>query len=178
MSRSRVLVAFGSNLDPEQNVRATVEALHQQLGILALSIVYRTPALARPEQPPFFNGALELDTNLPPRELKFGVLRPLEMALGRVRTKDKYAARTIDLDVVIHGDLVLADDDLVLPDPDILTRPFLAVPLAEIAPDLPVPSTGRTLSAIAAELGSAGLEPLPEYTADLRRVIGHEPDPC
>lgn len=177
MNLPRVLVAFGSNLAPERNVRAAVEILHRDLGILALSTVYRSAALARPEQPPFYNGALELRTDLPPREVKFGVLRPLETRLGRVRTADRYAARTIDLDLVLYGDLVAAEDDFVLPDPDIATRPFLAVPLAEIAPDLPVPGTGRTLAQIAAQLGGADLEPLVEYTRDLRRVIGDEPCP-
>ncbi|NPV45821.1 MAG: 2-amino-4-hydroxy-6-hydroxymethyldihydropteridine diphosphokinase [Armatimonadetes bacterium] len=178
MKPPRVLVVFGSNLAPERNVRAAVEALHRDVGVVALSTVYRTAALGRPEQPPFYNGALELDTDLPPRVLKYGVLRPLEVALGRVRTADRYAARTIDLDLALYGDLVAATDDLVLPDPDIATRPFLAVPLAEIAPDLPVPGTGQTLSQIAAEFAGAGLEPLVDYTRDLRRAIGHEPCPC
>lgn len=76
-----------------------------------------------------------------PRSLKFHVLRPIEDALGRVRTNDSYAARPIDLDVLLFGSLVMNEPGLVIPDPDILSRPFLAAALVELHPDLVLPGT-------------------------------------
>ena len=78
-------------------------------------------------------------------------LRRIEADLGRVRNADAYAARPIDLDVLICGDEVVEDLGLVLPDPDLRSRSFLAAALLELAPDLVLPDSGERL----AELVSA-----------------------
>jgi dihydroneopterin aldolase/2-amino-4-hydroxy-6-hydroxymethyldihydropteridine diphosphokinase len=150
-----------------------------------ISAFYASPALGRPEQPDFYNGAVEAETELSPRELKFSVLRAIEAELGRRRSADRYAAREIDLDLALYDELVCREPDLVLPDPEIAARPFLAVPLAELAPDLILPGSAwgglparrpdRPLRAIAAALDASALRPLSGFTARLRKELLHGP---
>ena len=86
-----------------------------------------------------------------------GVLRPLEAELGRVRGPDRNAPRPIDLDIAFAGDLVVRDPALGLeiPDPEIIARAHLALPLADLAPEAVHPLDGRTLGAIAAGFADA-----------------------
>ncbi len=93
------------------------------------------------------------------------------MSLGRRRTADRHARRTIDLDLLILGDLVVDDERFRLPDPDIRVRPFIALPLLELAPDLVLPDTGEWLSQVAAGLSHAELAPDDELTSVLRRML-------
>lgn len=79
-------------------------------------------------------------------------LRRIEVDLGRLRTEDKYAPRTIDLDLCLLGDQVLETSEFKLPDPDILSLAHLTVPMAELAPDYLHPVTGEALQAIADRL--------------------------
>jgi len=169
---ARAFIAIGSNIDPERNVRAAVRALARQVRVVALSTFYATPPLRRPEQPGFVNGMAEVETELPPRTLKFEVLRGIEAELGRVRGADRWAPRTIDLDIAIYDTLVIDEPDLRVPDPDIMERPFLAWPLAELAPELVVTGTGRSATEIAARLSSDAMEPLGQYTQSLKEEIG------
>lgn len=139
---ARVYISLGSNIEPEVNLLAALRLLARRPGIVALSTLYRTPALGRPEQPDFINCMVASETALPPAELK-QYLCEVEAQLGRVRTADRYAPRTIDLDLV--------DRD----DKEILRRPFLLVPLAELV----------------AQAEGPGLIPLPELTAAARREV-------
>lgn len=147
--------------------------LSQLARLIAISTVYRLPALNRPEQPPFYNGVAEIDTQHPPLELKFEVLRKIEDALHRRRSADKYAARTIDLDLLLHDQCVMESPELVLPDPVILTRPFVAFPLHELAPDLILPGSGSSLRDVVARLSAAEMEPMLQYTKTLRDTLLH-----
>ncbi len=153
-----VLVAFGSNIDPEDSIRRAVRLLDERVGVLAVSNIYRSPALDRPGHPDFLNGACSVTPACPPHELKFSVLRAIEDELGRVRSEDAYAPRTIDLDIALYGDCVIDEPDLRIPDPGIAGRPFLTVPLAELAPDHVVPGTGRSLGDLAGALDADDLE--------------------
>ena len=168
---ARAFVGVGSNLDPEANVPAALRLLARKVRVAAISIFYATEPLGRPEQPVFYNGVIEIETDIPARELKRGVLRPIEAALGRQRTADRYAARTIDLDLLIYGELVAEEEDLALPDPEIAGRAFLAVPLAELAPEVALPGDGRPLREIAAGLGPHDMKPLPDFTRRIREEI-------
>ncbi len=85
-----------------------------------------------------------------------------------MRTADKYAARTIDLDVLLHGNLVLNDEDCCIPAPEIRSRPFLQAALLELAPDLILPDTGQTLASLVRADEIAGLERLDGFTSLLR----------
>ena len=171
---ARAFIGVGSNINPEENVRGALRLLGQQVRIAGVSTVYRTRALDRPGQPQFYNCVVGIETEIPAAELKRSVLRRIEHELGRVRSADKYAPRTIDLDVLIYGDMVVETEGVVIPDPEIARRAFLAIPLHELAPDLVLPGSGRRIAEAAAQLGSQEMEPLPRYTELLRRDVAHE----
>jgi 7,8-dihydro-6-hydroxymethylpterin-pyrophosphokinase len=116
----------------------------------------------------------EIATELPPRALKFEVLRPIEAELGRRREEDRYAPRPIDLDLLLYDDVLLTEEGLVLPDPELWSRPFLAHPLHELAPGLVLPG-GEAIADVAARLPREEMHPLPEYTERVREALHHEP---
>lgn len=153
-------VAVGSNIEPGRNVPAAVEMLGEQVEVCGVSTFYRTPAVGpdgqtRPVRPgsrqvaadDFLNGVLAVRTARPARELKFDVLRAIEDRLGRVRSADKYAPRTIDLDIVLYGQAVIDEPDLEVPARDV-DRPFVALPLLELAPELVLPHTRQPLACL------------------------------
>jgi len=92
-----------------------------------------------------------LEVDLSPDELRTE-LHKIEADLGRVRTRDKYAPRTIDLDLSLFGDRVLSGSDYQIPDPEITRLAHLAIPLAELAPEFRHPSLDETLRQIADRL--------------------------
>lgn len=112
----------------------------------AVSTFYRSEAVGPGDQPPFINGMVRCETTVAPRAFKYGVLREVEREVGRVRTDDKYAPRCIDLDLVLYGTMIVHEEGLELPDPEIWERPFLAVPLLELWPDCTVPGSGMALA--------------------------------
>ncbi len=150
----KVFLLLGSNVRPEVNLPAAARKLVERARVLALSRVYETPAVGAPEAPTFWNAAVLIETDLAPLPLKGELLRPLEAELGRERTADRNAPRTLDLDLVLYGDLVLEDPErgLAIPDPDLLRFAHVALPVAELAPDLPHPRTREPLAEIARRL--------------------------
>lgn len=157
-------IAVGSNIDPEMHIARALAALEPRAQITGVSPFYRTPALDRPDQPPYLNGVVRVETYIAPLALKTAVLREIEEREGRVRGTDAYAPRTIDLDLVLYDDLVLCTAHLQLPDPEVRERPFVAGPLAELAPDLALPDSGQAIGELARDLGSADMEPQPDFT--------------
>ena len=147
----KAYISLGSNIEPEQNILRAASALKSFGTLLATSRVYRSPAIASEPQPEYLNAAVLLLTNFEPETLRQG-LRKIEADLGRVRTPDKFAPRTIDLDLCLYGSLTLESDVLTLPDPEIDTRPYLAVTLAELDPDFVLPGGNESLSSIALRL--------------------------
>jgi 2-amino-4-hydroxy-6-hydroxymethyldihydropteridine diphosphokinase len=168
----RVFLGVSSNIEPHSNVKSALVALHGAVGVRGVSTFYRTPALDRPSDPPFVNGVVELSDVLPPLQLK-QLLRRTEDALGRRRGLNRYAPRTIDLDLLIYGDLVCDSDGLRLPDPTILERPFVAIPLLELAPDLVIPGSGAPLRSLVASIPTYPMEPLPDLTTELRKELSN-----
>ena len=148
-------IAVGSNIEPEKNIPAGLWRLAERVCLTRASTFYRTAPLERPEQDDYLNGVVEAAHEGGPAALR-ELLRQVEAETGRVRTADKFAARTIDLDLALYGDRVIDSPRLVLPDPDILTRAHVALPLADLAPDFRHPVTGQTLAAIAASFAGAG----------------------
>jgi GTP cyclohydrolase I len=149
-----VLIALGSNIDPERNLAQAVAMLSRQSGIrlVAVSSIYGSAAVgATTPQPAYLNAAALVETYLEPGALK-AALRGVEAAMGRVRTDDKFAPRPIDLDIALYGQQTLDLDGSLIPDPGIMRYAHVAVPLAEIAPDWVVPGQAeerRTLRQIA-----------------------------
>lgn len=168
---ARAFIGIGSNIDPAENVQAAIRSLAQKTHLVGISMVYCTDALDRPEQPPYYNCVVEIETEAPPTEVKHGILRTIENNLGRKRTEDKYAPRTIDLDLIVYGDLTMDAEGIKLPDPEILERPFLAIPLFELAPDMVLAGYGLRIGEIAAKLPLDGMKPLKDYVKLLREEM-------
>jgi 2-amino-4-hydroxy-6-hydroxymethyldihydropteridine diphosphokinase len=155
-----VLIAIGSNIDREQKLPQALAALKGQpeLSLRAVSPIYESlPVGARVEQPLFFNAAALIETRLGPVNLK-AMLLTIEANLGRVRNGDKYAPRPIDLDIALYGQQILELHGRHIPDPDILSLPHLALPLADVAPDWTHPELGLTLQEIAKRLNFSAKE--------------------
>ncbi|MCY3022976.1 MAG: 2-amino-4-hydroxy-6-hydroxymethyldihydropteridine diphosphokinase [Planctomycetota bacterium] len=158
---------MGSNIRPEANIPAALEKLMRAVRVTATSTFYRTAALqrsgtgeeGRTTDPEFLNGVWKIETDLDARALKFTVLRRIEDELGRTRTADKYAPRTVDLDLLVYGDTAIDEAGLRVPDPDIRSRSFLALPLLELCPDLALADTGERLAALPVAAAGTQLAP-------------------
>ena len=140
----RAYLSLGSDVEPERHLRAAVDALRARFGEVRLSTVYRTPAVGF-DGGDFLNAAAIIDSDLDPHALN-AWLHALEDAQGRDRSGPRFGDRTLDVDIVLYDDLVLeGDGHLQLPRAE-LKHAFVLRPLAEIAPDVVVPGTGRTLA--------------------------------
>jgi 2-amino-4-hydroxy-6-hydroxymethyldihydropteridine diphosphokinase len=147
----RVWLSLGSNLDRERSLRGAVRALRATLGPLVLSSVYESAAVGFIGEP-FLNLVAGAHTGMPPGEIRRR-LSEIEDAYGRVRGPDRFAPRTLDIDLLTYGDAVLPD--LRLPRDEILEQAFVLGPLAEVAPDECHPLDGRTYAALWAAFGPA-----------------------
>lgn len=122
--------------------------------LLAESAIYRTAAMTVPgsaEQPDYYNAVIKLQTALSPHDLLVA-LHAIEAAQGRQRI-ERWAARTLDLDILLYDDLQLTDTRLRIPHPGIAQRTFVLYPLQDISPELEIPHMGK-LSAMLAKLVS------------------------
>ena len=134
---ARAFLGLGSNLGDRR--RHLNEAAQSLTGLIAVSQVYETdPVGGPPGQAPYFNCVVELHTELSPRQL-LGVCHRLESAAGRTRN-ERWGPRTLDVDLLLVGDLRIAEPDLIIPHPRMWERRFVLAPLAELAPEL-VPDT-------------------------------------
>jgi 2-amino-4-hydroxy-6-hydroxymethyldihydropteridine diphosphokinase len=149
----RAYIGLGSNLgDREATLRRAVELLGEAPGVevVAVSSFHETEPWGFADQPWFLNGAAALETTRAPREL-LGLLLDVERRLGRVRDGDgpRYGPRTVDLDLLVHGDLVVAEPGLEVPHPRLRERRFALAPLAELDVGLVVPGQGRVADLLA-----------------------------
>ena len=125
-------------------------------------------------QPDYCNGVWKIMTSIEPYELKYDILRQIEKKLGRIRNADIYSSRQIDLDIIVYGNTVLNTEDLVIPDPDVYSRPFVCLPLFEIEKDLVLPDTGKTLREIVSTIKDTQMRPAHQITKQLKKGIGYE----
>lgn len=169
-----VALSLGSNIDKEQNlpeavrllrdlgeqgtsVTEPVEVIEVPCSVVAVAPVYETAPTGLLNQPNFFNTAVLIHTPLSAAEIKETLIAAIETKLKRVRQADKNAPRTIDIDIALFNngvfDYELSDGSpRRVPDKDILRFAHVAVPLADLLPDMLHPETGELLSAIAARL--------------------------
>ena len=138
-----VYLGLGSNIDAGKNLRTAVDALRRRYGELTVSPVYRSAPVGF-EGPDFLNLVVALATDATPLEVLDEIERIHAMA-GRQRGPDRYSSRPLDIDLLLHGDTVDPSPPLRLPRRDILEYGFVLRPLADIAPDLVHPVTGRTI---------------------------------
>ena len=141
----RAYVGLGANLgDREAALTGAVDALAADpaIEVVAVSSFRETDPVGYPDQPRFLNGAAALDTELGPRELLDRLLA-IERAMGRTREGPKYGPRTLDLDLLLYGDLELDEPGLAIPHPRLHERAFALGPLLELNPVLEIPGKGR-----------------------------------
>jgi 2-amino-4-hydroxy-6-hydroxymethyldihydropteridine diphosphokinase len=159
---TRVYLSLGSNIEPEKNLRAAAAELRATFGELTVSPVYRCPAVGF-VGPDFYNLAAAIDTQMPVLELD-AWLHALEDRHGRRRDVARFSNRTLDIDIVLYGDLVCAGPGhLQLPRPE-LKYAFVLKPLVDIAPAVREPLSGRTL-----------VQLWNEFTGD-RQALAEQPD--
>jgi 2-amino-4-hydroxy-6-hydroxymethyldihydropteridine diphosphokinase len=145
-SEVEVYLGLGSNLgDREEHLRAALERLARRGFTLArLSALYETDPVGGPPQGPYLNAVAAGRTGLEPRALLEACLA-VERERGRER-RERWAARTLDVDLLLYGDRCVDEPGLRLPHPRLHERRFVLEPLAEIAPDLVHPILGATVS--------------------------------
>jgi 2-amino-4-hydroxy-6-hydroxymethyldihydropteridine diphosphokinase len=134
----RAYVGLGSNLGDREG---TILAAAERLGPHRLSRIRETEPWGYPDQPWFLNAAAELETELAPRELLERLLE-IERGLGRTRNGPRYGPRTVDLDLLLYGDLVVAEPGLTVPHPRLAERLFVLEPLFDLNAGLFIPGHG------------------------------------
>ncbi len=158
----RCHVGLGSNLeDPRRQLEQAIDEMERLPGcsLVAVSPLYDSAPMGPPDQPDYCNAVAALDTDLAPLEL-LGELQAIEQAHGRVRHRT-WGERTLDLDLLLYGNLIMDSALLTLPHPGLSSRDFVLYPLADIAPpDLPVPGLGR-LDELLARCPKTHLKPAP-----------------
>jgi len=151
----KAYIGLGANLgDREGTLRAALEALARlpDSTLVRASSMYDTEPVGVEDQPNFLNAVAQLDTLLTARQLLWNLLL-IEKRLGRVRTQ-RWGPRVLDLDLLLYGDLVVEEDDLRVPHPELPRRSFVRVPLVELDPPLVHPATGETLVQHLTRLGA------------------------
>jgi 2-amino-4-hydroxy-6-hydroxymethyldihydropteridine diphosphokinase len=149
---TRSFVGLGGNLeDPRAQIERALGLLAAEDGVevIAVSTLRETDPVGYEDQPRFLNGAAELQTSLEARELLERLLA-IERRLGRVRgAGPRFGPRTLDLDLLLHGDQVIAEPGLVIPHPRLHERRFALEPLAELDPALEIPGRGSVQTLLA-----------------------------
>jgi 2-amino-4-hydroxy-6-hydroxymethyldihydropteridine diphosphokinase len=128
----RAFLALGSNLGAREALLR--QAVASMPDLVAVSPVYETDPVGGPEQGAYLNAVVELDTERSPREL-LALCQALEAEADRVRI-ERWGPRTLDVDVLLVGDLTVDEPDLEVPHPRMWARRFVLAPLADLAPDL------------------------------------------
>lgn len=144
MSVKDVYVGVGSNVEREVNIRRAVEDLREEFGHLRLSTVYETEPVGF-QGDPFYNLVVSFATDLAPEEV-VRRLHAIEYRRGRRRESARFSARTIDLDLLLYGNLIRHEDEVDVPREDVTKYAFVLRPLVELAEDLRHPASGRRLA--------------------------------
>lgn len=147
---TRAYLGLGSNLgDRRAHLRAAIDAM---AAVVAVSPVYETEPVGGPDQDPYLNVVVELDTDLDARGL-LELCQRAETAAGRVRVA-RWGPRTLDVDVLWVDGEIVDDDDLQVPHPRMWERRFVLAPLADLAPDLVPPALLEAATGAVRRVGS------------------------
>ncbi len=158
-----VFIALGANLaDPLQQITRAVAALRQlpHCRWVACSPLYASTPMGPADQPDYVNGVAWLETALTPHQL-LDATQHIELTQGRVRKAERWGPRTLDLDLLLYGNLTVDDARLTVPHYGMRERSFVLQPLFDLAPDLLLPD-GTALRELIAACDCSGLRPLPD----------------
>jgi 2-amino-4-hydroxy-6-hydroxymethyldihydropteridine diphosphokinase len=144
-------IGLGSNIgDKTSNCQTAIERLAEAGRIVGVSSFYYTEPVGYKEQEDFINAVATLETNRSPAEL-LSICHAIEDILGRRRTV-RWGPRTVDLDILLYGDLVVNQPGLVIPHPLMSVRRFVLAPLVELAPEIIHPVLNKTMNQLLSEL--------------------------
>jgi 2-amino-4-hydroxy-6-hydroxymethyldihydropteridine diphosphokinase len=158
---NRVYLGLGANLgDRKTNLSKAIDQLNDldMVDVVRVSRFYETEAISTLPQPRFINAAIEISTLLSPQEL-LSATQDIEIALGRT-DKGNYDPRTLDLDILFYNEIVISDDDLVIPHPYLHERAFVLIPLQEIAGTIIHPVFQKTIHELAQDFADESILPL------------------
>jgi len=146
-------LGLGSNITPLENIHKAIEILRNYVHVEKISSIWRTPSFGA-QGPDYLNAVVLVRTQYSPELLKKEILRHIEEKLGRVRSKNKYAPRTIDIDILVFNDMIIYDQ--------IWDQAHYAIPVAELIPKLSNPKNGETIEEAARRLS--------KVVTNLRRI--------
>lgn len=169
----RVFIALGSNLEAEKNIIKSMLLLKERVSIISISNFYQSAAVAElREAEDFINGVIEIETGLEPYSLKYEILREVEARIGRVRGRGCSKDKVIDLDLILYGERRIENRMLKLPDPNIISYPFISIPLLELTPEVIVPGSSSPLSSqVDRDWAMKQLKLLSKYSLTLKELF-------
>jgi len=157
MAESAVYLGLGSNLgDRNRSIRKAIELLSDRVHMEQVSSIYETDPVGYDHQPRFLNAVCRVRTSLEPNEV-LTLVKEIESTLGR-ETTFRNGPRTIDIDILFHDDKVIDTTQMTVPHPRLEERPFVLVPLAELAPDLVHPISRKSITELMSGMTLNGIE--------------------
>ncbi len=159
--KAKVWIGLGTNQgDRENNLFQARNLLDPEVKVLEISPIYQTEPWGFKDQPDFLNQVIKAETALTPSDL-LKKLKQIERDLGREETF-RNGPRLIDLDILFYDQMIIDLEDLKIPHPRIPERGFVLVPLADLAPDLISPKSGKSITEMLKEIDPAGVKPYPD----------------
>ena len=137
-----IYLGLGSNVDPDQNLRLGLDELRRRFGKLVISPTYRSAAVGF-DGDDFLNLVVSAESDADPVAIR-DELEDIHRLAGRQRNEERFSSRTLDIDLLLAGDLVTEGPPIRLPRTDVLDYAYVLKPLADIAPDVRHPETGQT----------------------------------
>jgi 2-amino-4-hydroxy-6-hydroxymethyldihydropteridine diphosphokinase len=148
-------ISLGTNLgDRQANLERTLRELEPKVQVVARSPIFETEPWGIVNQPDFLNMVVRVETELDPHSL-LTYLKEIEEKIGRMPSA-RYGPRLIDMDILFYDELVYKSQELTIPHPMLAERVFVLAPLADLAPDLRHPESGKSAAEMLAEVGLKG----------------------
>jgi 2-amino-4-hydroxy-6-hydroxymethyldihydropteridine diphosphokinase len=141
---------IGNRLENLENTRKLINS--NAGNVIKKSDIFNTAAWGKTDQPDFFNQALKIETLLTPMQLLNELLK-IESQAGRVRDGEKWAARTMDIDILFYNNDIISEMNLKVPHPHLQDRRFVLAPLSQIAGEFIHPVLGKSITALLSECG-------------------------